>query len=333
MLAVPLLLAGLAAVLALVGAGMGDYPLSPAQVLAVLSGGGDDAQRVVVWELRLPRVVTGLLVGLALGASGAVTQSVARNPLASPDVLGITAGASAGAVAVIAATGAGIGGVSLRPAGGLVPAAALAGGVAAAAAVYLLAWRRGIDGMRLVLVGIGMWALLGAVTSWLLVATSITDASRATLWLTGSLAASTWEVVVPLAVTVVVAGALAAVAAFPLRALRLGDDSARSLGVRVQPARAGLVLVAVALAAMAVAAAGPIAFVALAAPQVAMRLMRSPGPPVVAGAMMGAVLMLAADLAARVVLPAELPVGIVTAVLGAPFLLYLLARRTRGVAT
>lgn len=332
MLAVPLTLAVLAVVLAVAGAGMGDYPLSPAEVLAVIAGGGEDAHRVVVWDLRLPRVATGLLVGLALGASGAMTQSMARNPLASPDVLGITAGASAGAVAYIVATGAGIGGFTVRPPGPLVPLAALAGGVVAAAAVYLLAWRAGVHGLRLVLVGIGLSALLGSVTSWLLVASAVTDAGRATLWLTGSLASTHWPVVLPLLVTVVVAGAVAMVAAFTLRALRLGEDSSISLGVRVQQARAVLVLVAVALAAVAVAAAGPIVFVALAAPQVAMRLMRAPGPPVVAGALTGAVLVLAADLIARVVLPVELPVGIVTAVLGAPYLLYLLARRSPGVA-
>jgi iron complex transport system permease protein len=329
-LVVPVVLAILAMVLAVVAAGMGDFPLAPGEVLAVLRGDGDELSRVVVLELRLPRVLAALMVGLALGASGALTQAMARNPLASPDVLGITAGASAAAVLVIVATGAGIGGFALAPGRGLIPAAALVGGLLSAAALYVLTWRGGIDDLRLVLVGIGLWSLFSALTTWLLVAASIVDAGRATVWLTGSLAAVDAAVLPPLVTTVLIAGAVAAVATFTLRALALGDDVARSLGVRVQAARTTLVVAAVALASVAVAVAGPIAFVALAAPQVAMRLTRAASPPVVAGALTGAVLLLAADLIARAALPVDLPVGIVTAVLGAPFLLYLLARRTRG---
>lgn len=323
--AVPATLLAVMAAFAVVNIGLGDFPIAPLDVLGVLAGGGSDLDRLVVLELRLPRTVTAILVGVALGASGAITQSLARNPLASPDVLGITAGASAAVVGVIV-----LGGISaLAAAPGATPLAALVGGLTAALAVYLLAWRRGVTGMRLVLVGIGLSAMLTAVTSWLLVAAELTDAARATLWLTGSLAAASWTVAAPLAVTVGIAGVVAAVATFTLGALRMGDDTARALGVRVETGRGTLALAAIALAAVAVAAAGPIAFVALVAPQVAMRLARSAGPPVITGAVTGAVLLLGADVVARLVLPAQLPVGIVTAVLGAPYLLYLIARRTR----
>jgi iron complex transport system permease protein len=327
-LAVPVALTVLALPLAVLSAGVGDYPLAPAEVLGALGGSGDDLARVVVLELRLPRIAAALLVGLALGASGAITQAMARNPLASPDILGVTAGASAAAVLLIVATGAGLGGFAVAPGAGLIPVAALAGGLAAALAGYALAWRAGIDPLRLVLVGIGLSAMLTALTTWLLVAATIVDAGRATVWLTGSLGNVDPAVLPPLLGTVVIAGAVAAAATFSLRALTLGDDLARGLGVRVPVVRTVLVLAAVALAAGAVAVAGPITFVALAAPQIAMRLTRSATPPVLAGAATGGVLLLAADLIARVALPVELPVGVVTAVLGAPFLLYLLARRT-----
>jgi iron complex transport system permease protein len=325
---VSLLLVGAAVVLAILGAGLGDFPMTPREVVTVALGGGDETQRLVLLELRLPRVAAAILVGAALGASGAITQSLARNALASPDVLGVTAGASAAAVAAIVLGSAAT--AAATPVGLLAPAA-LAGGLVSACAVVLLAWRGGLDGLRLVLVGIGIGAMLTAVTTWLLVAASITDATRATLWLTGSLATVSWSLVVPLAVTVVLGGLVALMGSFTLSALRFGDDTARALGVRVQAGRVVLVLTAVALASVAVAAAGPIAFVALVAPQVAMRLTHAAGPPVLAGALVGAVLLLASDLVARVVLPVELPVGIVTAVVGAPYLLFLLARRHREV--
>jgi len=317
---VPVLAVAVAAHVAL-----GELPLSPVEVLGVLAGGGSGAERFVVLELRLPRAVTGVLVGAALGLSGALTQSVLRNPLASPDLLGVTSGAAAAAVALLV----------LRDAAPLpavsTPVAAVLGGLATSAAIYLLAWRRGVQGSRLVLVGIGAAALLQAVTSWLLVRADLTDAARATAWLTGSLNARSWEHAAPLA-GLLAAAALVLVAATPLvGVLRLGDDTVRGLGVRLQGGQAVLLLVAVVLASAAVAAAGPVAFVALVAPQLALRLLRSAGPPPAASALVGAVLVVTADLVARALLPAGLPVGIVTALLGAPFLLHLLVRRAREV--
>lgn len=303
----------------------GDFPLSVGEVVTALTGGGDPSGQYVVRELRLPRILVGALVGAAFGMSGAVSSAVLRNPLATPDILGVTAGASTAAVAVILL------GLSTS-----VPLAAIGGGVLVALLVAALSWRDGFSGPRLVLVGIGLGAAASASTSYLLVRAEITDAQRAVLWLTGSLNGRGWAEVRPLVVAVVVLTLLAAVLSRSLITLRLGDDLARSLGTRVALARAGLVLVAVGLAAAATAAAGPIVFVALVSPQIALRLARTPGPPPVTSAAVGALLVVAADLVGRTAIPmlggppAQLPVGAVTAIVGAPVLLALLRRSARG---
>ncbi len=326
-----LVLVGLAVLLlaVAVNTGRGVYPISVPEVLAVLFGGGEGPGQFIVLELRLPRSLTGALVGAALGVSGAITQAVARNPLASPDIIGINAGAGAAAVAVIVLGGS-YGAIS-GPLGEVgLPVAALAGGLLAAVAIYLLAWRRGIEGYRLVLVGIGVNAVLMALIQWLLVVADITDAGRATVWLVGSLHARGWEHVVPVSLAVAVLLPLALLLAFVLGALQFGDDTARGLGVRLTGARSALLLVAVGLAAVATASAGPIAFVALVVPQIALRCSGASRPPILASAVLGAVLVVAADLIARTGFGGtELPVGILTAVLGAPYLLYLIARRNR----
>ncbi|RJK97204.1 iron ABC transporter permease [Vallicoccus soli] len=323
---VPLVLAALCALLVALGVARGDLALPLGDVLRILAGGGEGAERFVVVDLRLPRALTGLLVGASFGLAGALTQTITRNPLASPDLLGITAGAGAAAVALIVLGGGAAGG-ALAYVG--LPLSALLGGLLTGVAVYALAWRGGIDGFRFVLVGIGFSAALGSVTSWLLLRAEITDAGRAQVWLTGSLNARGWEHVLPALVALVVVGGAVLVAAFALRALALGDDSARGLGVRLQLGQGALLLAGVVLAAVATACAGPIAFVALCAPQIALRLVRSPGPPLLASALVGAAIVLGGDLVARTLLPVELPVGIVTAALGAPYLLHLLVRRTR----
>lgn len=303
----------------------GDFPLPVADVVAALAGTGDRGALVVVRDLRLPRVLTGLLVGAAFGLAGALTSSVVRNPLATPDVVGVTAGASAGAVGVILA------GWPLP-----LPLAALAGGLLVAALVGALSWRDGFSGPRLVLVGIGLGAAASAVTSYLLVRADVIDAQRAVLWLTGSLNGRGWEHVRPVALALLVLVPLALVLGRGLAVLRLGDDVARGLGTRVAASRIGLVAVAVGLAAVATASAGPVAFVALVAPQVALRLARTPGPPLAASAALGALLVVTADLVGRTGVQAlggpaaELPVGAVTALVGAPVLLLLLRRSSRG---
>lgn len=309
-----------------VNIGRGDFPLSIPAVLDVLLGGGSRIERFIVMDLRLPRSLTGLLVGAALGISGAITQSISRNALASPDILGITAGSSAAAVALIVLGGGSFSGL-LATLG--LPLAALIGGLLTAIAIYALAWRKGVDGFRLILVGIAVNAMLTAVIGWLLISADINDVSRAQVWLNGSLNGADWSAVWPVAIAVVLVGGGTVVATFTLGALRLGDDNARSLGVRLQHSQAMMLLAAVALAAIATAAAGPIGFVALAAPQIALRILRTPGPPIIASALLGGLLVVTSDLIARTILPVELPVGIVTSALGGPFLLYLLVRSNR----
>jgi iron complex transport system permease protein len=301
--------------------GRGSFAISPGDVIQVLLGGGTTAQRLIVLDLRLPRILAAVLVGAALAVAGALTQTFARNPLASPDVLGVTSGASLGAVAVIVLGGSATVGV---------PFAALAGALLTAAAVYLLAWRRGIDGYRLVLVGLGVGEVLTSGVSWLLVRAEIVDATRATIWLNGSVAGVDWPQIRPLAVALAVLLPLAVAAGFALQALHFDDDVARGLGVRLQTAQLAVVLTAVALAAAAVAAAGPIEFVALVVPQIALRLCGGSRPPLLVSAILGALLVASADLIARSLLSTrELPVGLVTAIIGAPYLLWLLTRANR----
>lgn len=309
--------------------GRGEYSIPIPTVVEVLFGGGEKVERFIVMDLRLPRGLAALLTGIALGISGAITQSILRNPLASPDILGITAGASAAAVTLIVVGGGGSFVGLLAVLG--IPIAALIGGIVTAVVIYLLAWRGGVQGFRVVLIGIGANAMLVAVIQWLLISADINDVSRAQVWLNGSLNGSDWERVWPVAIGVAVVGTAAVISSFTLGVLRLGDDNARALGVRLQTGQGALLLAAVALAAIATAAVGPIGFVALAAPQVAMRLLRTPGPPLIASGLMGAVLVLGADIIGRTVLPVELPVGIVTSALGGPFLIYLLIRNNRKV--
>ena len=325
--------AGLAllVLVAAVNIGRGDFPISVGEVLGVLTGGGERADQFIVLELRLPRTLTGVLVGAALGLSGAIFQIITRNPLASPDLLGVTAGASAAAVAVIVLSGS-YGAVGATLAGVGVPVAALIGGLGAAVLLYALAWRRGIEGYRLVLVGVGIDAVARAVTSWMLVIAQIFAAAQAAVWLTGSLNGRGWEHVVPVALALGVLAPVALLLAFGLGALQFGDDTARGLGLAVNRTRSALIVVAVVLAAVAASSAGPIVFVALVVPQICQRLVGAARPPLLTSAVYGGQLAVTADLIARTVLGTELPVGVVTAILGAPYLLYLLARRNRKVS-
>ncbi|MEE1929298.1 iron chelate uptake ABC transporter family permease subunit [Streptomyces sp. TRM 70351] len=312
----------LALALAVVAVGSGEYPLGPAEVLRALTGTGHPADVFVVGQVRLPRVVTGLLVGGALGVAGAVFQSLTRNPLGSPDVLGFTQGAATGALAVIVLTGGG----SLALAGG-----AAAGGLLTGAAIYLLAWRRGVHGYRLVLVGIGVAALLTGVNGYLLTRAQIFEAGRAVLWLTGSLDGRGWDSALPLLAVVAALLPLVAGCGRALRVLEMGDDTAHALGVPVERVRLGLLAAAVLLVCCAAAAAGPVAFVALTAPQLARRLTRAPGPNLVPALCLGAALLVGADLLAQRAFPGHLlPVGVVTGLLGGGYLVWLLATERRA---
>ncbi|BAG23541.1 putative FecCD-family membrane transport protein [Streptomyces griseus subsp. griseus NBRC 13350] len=320
---VTLVLAAAAFLVFCLSIAVGDFPIGLSRVVATLFGRGEQVDEFVIMDLRLPRALAGLIVGIALGVSGAITQSVARNPLASPDILGITSGAGAVAVFLVTTTG----GTAAAIAGSLgLSSAALLGGLGTGLLVYFLAWRRGIDGFRLILIGISVTAMMQAVTVWLLASADIRDVARAQVWLIGSLDARSWdEVRVAFWGTLVLLAVVAAVA-FPFKPMHLGDDVAAGLGVRFARVRAVLLLSAVLLAAVGVSAAGPVPFVALVAPQVAMRLARWPTPPLIASGLVGALLLIGSDLIARAALPIGLPVGVVTAVIGGPFLVYLLVR-------
>ncbi|MFD9985595.1 FecCD family ABC transporter permease [Streptomyces massasporeus] len=323
LLSVTLLLAAATFLVFCVSIAVGDFPVGLSQVIATIFGRGEQVDRFIIMDLRMPRALAGLVVGVALGVSGAITQSIARNPLASPDVLGITSGASAVAVFLVTVSG-GTAAAIVDSVG--LSAAALAGGLGTGLLVYFLAWRRGVDGFRLILIGISVSAVMEAVTTWLLVTADIRDVARAQTWLVGSLEDRSWgEVWTALWCGLVLLLVVSCVA-FQFRPMHFGDEVAAGLGVRYTRVRAVLLLCAVLLAGVAVSAAGPVPFVALVAPQVAMRLARCPTPPMVASGLVGALLLIGSDLVARTALPVSLPVGVVTAAIGGPFLVYLLVR-------
>ncbi|RDI50185.1 FecCD family ABC transporter permease [Nocardia mexicana] len=306
------------AVLAL---GTGDYAIPPDRVLRALFVGSDRFDRLVVWEWRFPRVVLALALGAALGVSGAILQSVTRNPLGSPDIVGFTTGAYTGALIAILALG-----------GGEFPTAAgaLIGGLGTALVIQVLAFRHNVTGFRLIIVGIGVSAMLASVNTWLILRADLDAAMSAAAWGLGSLNGLSWSQVGP--VLIILAGlAVALIPAAPrLQILEFGDDLARSFGVRVGRSRLLLIALSVALTAVAAAVAGPIAFVALAAPQLGRRLARTPSTPLLPAAAMGALLLVGSDwVAQRVFAPTTLPVGVVTVSIGGMYLAYLLVAEAR----
>ncbi|MCP9993193.1 FecCD family ABC transporter permease [Streptomyces albogriseolus] len=302
--------------------GTGDFPMSASDVLSSLVGQGTEGQEFIVTELRLPRVLVGLLVGASLGIGGALFQSISRNPLGSPDILGLGQGATAGALTVI---------VLFSGSANQVALGALAGGLLTGTAIYVLAWKRGVHGYRLVLVGIGVSAVVTAVNGYLLTKSDIVDAARAVVWMTGSLDGRDWDQVWPLLALCAVLVPVVLANSRALRMTEMGDDVSNALGVRVERLRLVLMLSAVLLTASATAAAGPVSFVALTAPQLARRLTRSPGPNLVASMCMGAALLVLADFVSQRAFGAEqLPVGVVTGVVGGVYLLWLLVTERRA---
>lgn len=311
-----------AVAIALAALSFGPAGVTPDRVIAVLlGGGGDRLDRLVVLDLRLPRILAALLVGVAFALAGAVFQSTLRNPLASPDILGISAGASLGAVWAILGLGAG---------GALVAGFAFGGGLVVALVIWLAAWRRGLHGVRFVLVGVGMAYLCGSTVSWLLARSEVREAQTALHWTVGSVADVRGDALAALAIGIAVCVVALAFATRALRPLALGDDHARALGVRADDARVLLLVIAVALVALATSVAGPVAFVALIAPAVARRLVADGGAAVVAAGVVGGALTLGADVVGQFAVPGfTAPLGIVTGVIGAPYLLWLLARTER----
>jgi iron complex transport system permease protein len=274
-----------------------------------------------VGELRLPRASLGVLAGFAFGLGGVVFQTMLRNPLAAPDIIGVTTGASASAVFAIVVLGLDDGGVSL---------VALVGSIVTALAIYLLANRRGFAGARLILIGIGVAAMMNSAISYVLSRAATWDLETAMQWLAGSLNGASWEAVTPLAAAFLVLVPLVLVQDRALGALRLGDDAAAALGVRVTTSRVALILAAVALLAFATAASGPIAFVAFMAGPIAARLLGTGASLLVPAGLVGALLVLVADLVGQFVFGTRYPVGVITGALGAPFLMYLLTRTARS---
>jgi iron complex transport system permease protein len=305
---------------------LGDRAISAGDVFATLLGGGSGGDRFVVLGLRVPRLLLGLVVGAAFGLAGAVFQSLLGNPLASPDIIGISQGASAAAAGAILLAG---------WSGLAVSFAAFGGAVIVAGLITVLAARHGMVGSRFVLIGIALAFLAQAAIGYLLTRSDVRDAQSALVWLVGSIGTVTSSEIAVTAVGVAVL-VIALVAVAPrLRMLQLGDETAAGLGVRVTPARLLITLIAVGLAAVATAAAGPVAFVAFVSAPIARRLLGGTGPALVVSALVGAVVVSGADiLAQHAIAGLQVPVGIVTGIVGAPVLLLLLARsnRTRGTA-
>ena len=320
--AVIVLLVAAALVVAVFALGTGDYPVSPDRVVQAIFGNGSRIEELVVMEWRMPRVLLALILGAALGVSGAVFQSITRNPLGSPDIIGFNTGAYTGALVVLLIIG---GGGYYDTAVG-----ALVGGMITALLVYLLAFKRGVQGFRLIIVGIAVSAVLSSVNAWLILRADLEDAMSAAVWGAGSLNGLGWTQARPALILLAVLTPLLVLASYRMPMLDLGDDAAKALGIRAEPTRLMLIVLGVALTAVATAAAGPIAFVSLAAPQLARRLTRTPGVAMLPAAAMGALLLVASDLIAqRAFAPTQLPVGVVTVSVGGLYLVWLLAREAR----
>ncbi|MCW5696192.1 MAG: iron-enterobactin ABC transporter permease [Bauldia sp.] len=299
----------------------GDFPVTPGEVLQALFGEASRRVEMVVVEWRLPRVLLAVVLGAALGMSGAIFQSVTRNPLGSPDVIGFEAGAYTGALCVI-----------ILWHGGYyeVATGALAGGILTAVVVYFLAYRQGVQGFRLIVVGIGVGAMLTALNTYLMLKAQLQVAMTAAIWGAGTLNGVGFDKLVPASIAIAGLMLVAVFLARPMRQLEMGDDAAGALGIRPERARLALIFLGIGFTATATAAAGPISFVALAAPQIARRLARSPGVALVPSACLGALLLAVADLAGqRTFAPTQLPVGVVTVSIGGLYFAWLLIREAR----
>jgi iron complex transport system permease protein len=306
--------------------GYGEYPIPPVDVVKTLMGfqSGDENYSFIVNVLRLPRALVAVLVGAALAVSGAILQGLTRNDLAAPDIVGVNAGAGLVAVSMIVL-------FPSTPAAYL-PPAAFAGAFVVAVLLYVLAWRGSSSPMRLILIGVGISAVATALTTVMITYGDIYQVSQALVWLTGSVYGRTWEQIWPLLPWLLVFMPLAILRARHLNTLNLGDEVARGLGARVELERGLLLLASVALAASAVATAGTIGFVGLMSPHIARRLVGpAHGGLLPVAAMTGGAIVVLADLLGRTMFaPTEIPCGIVTSAVGAPFFLYLLYRSRKA---
>ncbi|MFF7017645.1 MULTISPECIES: iron chelate uptake ABC transporter family permease subunit [Streptomyces] len=300
-------------------AGRTFYP--PGDVFRVILGEQVPGATFTVGRLRLPRAVLALVAGFSFGLAGVTFQTMLRNPLASPDIIGISSGASAAAAIAI---------VTLSLGEVQVSALAIAAGLGVALLVYSLAFRGGVVGTRLILIGIGISAMLDSVTSYVLSQAAEWDLQEAMRWLTGSLNGATWDQVVPVLAAAAVLTPLLLGQARSLSAMQLGDDTASALGVRVERTRITVIVAAVGLIAFATAAAGPIAFVAFLSGPIAARIVGAGGSLLVPAGLVGSLLVLVADFTGQFAFGERYPVGVVTGVLGAPYLVYLIIRTNRA---
>lgn len=313
-------LAAVAVGLYLVSLMVGQTFYTPAEVLRVVLGEQVPGASFTVGQLRLPRASMAVLTGAAFGLAGITFQTMLRNALAAPDIVGISSGASAAAV---------VGLVVLSLGAGAVSALAVVAALATAMLIYVLAYRDGVVGTRLILIGIGIAAMLDSVVSYVIVRAAAWDLQVAMRWLTGSLNNASWEANLPLAVALVVLVPVLLSQSRNLSLLQQGDDSAAALGVRAERTRLLVIAAAVVLIAFATAASGPIAFVAFLSGPIAARLVRG-GSLMVPAALVGAILVLTADLAGQYAFGARYPVGVITGAVGAPYLVYLLIRTNRA---
>lgn len=313
-------LAVLGALVMIVTFSAGALGIPPAELPAVLAGEGSRIQNFTLISNRLPRALVAMGAGAALGVSGAIFQSVTRNPLGSPDIIGLNAGAAAGAaLAVLVFPG-------LLP----TPIAALLGAAAAIGMVFLATGRGFTAPLRMVVAGIGISAMALAVVNFAIARARVEDAQQLASWLNGSLTARLWPDVQTIAIGLTLLLPLALILSRGLQLVEMGDDAAVALGVNASRVRSAGVLVGVALAGVSVAVVGPVVFVALMAPQIARRLTRSTGPGMAAAAMTGAVIMVVSDLAAQWIVPdVRFPVGVLTAGIGGIYLAVLLVQEWR----
>ena len=292
----------------------------PLELLRVLTGTDIPGTSFAVLDLRLPRAVLSILAGMSFGLGGVIFQTLLRNPLASPDIIGISAGASAGAVFAI---------IVLGWSGVAVSIAAIAVGLAVAMLIYLLAWQDGVSGARLILIGIGLSAMLNSMIAYLLARAPAWTLQDALRWLTGSVNGATLDQALPVLLSLGGFGGTLLLRHSRLEAMRLGDDTAAALGVALSREKMLTVLCAVGLIAVATAVAGPVAFVAFLSGPIAVRIAGTGKSPLVAAALVGAMLVLVGDFIGQHLLTSRYPVGVVTGALGAPYLVFLIIRANR----
>lgn len=321
-LAANILLAGMLALALLVFLCLGSVPIHPFDAIRALVGRGDAMAVFVIQELRLARALAGVLTGAAFGLAGCLMQTLARNRLATPGIIGIDNGATAFAVASVVGIG-----VIIAP-----PAMALAGAATATAITFGLAGGAGTRGYRFIVAGIGVGAVFGALTQLMLSRVAIDTANAAYPWTVGTLNSRPGGAVLVLAIGLMLGVIGAQMLARSMAVLRFSDSVAQGLGIRVKAGRYWALALSVTLTALAVAVAGPVGLVALIGPEIARHLSSKHGVPLFGSALAGALVMVLSDLAGRLVLaPIEVPVGIVTAVIGSPFLLWILLRQSRSL--